>query len=415
MEYLHSSSVPVSKTELQVFHVPPTQTAIESSYEVEYRPTSSVDSGKSFEIQVQASDDFTDLQATMLHAYVSVTTKDGKALGASAKIKPIKNFANALFEQVDLFLGTVNTSQAHNMYHYQAWFEDELFRHPNPVDRGRMEEVNEETIKNKSFDLYYRLHLPLCEQDKLIINAVPMLFRFTKSADEFSLLKYDATDTNTYLIKLNYVSLHVKRVKLFPDAALSLLRGLNTSPAKYFITRNETRTFDIGANINVAAIENIFTGMLPRRVIVGFVKDIAFSGSLSHDPFKFEHFNINFLALYIDGTMIPSIPYTPNFSENIYMREYVNLYRYLNQDEGHPQMNISHSDFKESKALFAFDLTSDGSIGAENGTLSLIKRGIIRMQVKFSKSLDTPIKAIVFAQFDNYISIDANRNVNIDY
>uniref|UniRef100_A0A158P4S2 Uncharacterized protein n=1 Tax=Tetranychus urticae TaxID=32264 RepID=A0A158P4S2_TETUR len=415
MEYLHSSSVPVSKTELQIFHVPPTQTAIESSYEVEYRPTSSVESGKSFEIQVQASDDFTDLQATMLHVYVSVTTSDGKGLGDVNKIKPVKNFANALFEQVDLFLGTVNTSQAHNMYHYQAWFEDELFRHPNPADKGRMEDVDEDTMKKSSFDLYYRLHLPLCEQDKLIINAVPMLFRFTKSADNFPLLKYDATDAASYLLKINYVSLHIKRVKLFPDAALSLLKGLSMSPAKYFVTRNETRCFDIGANISVAAIENIFTGMLPRRIIIGFVNDLAFGGSITHDPFKFEHFSINYLALYVDGVMIPSIPYTPNFSDGIYMREYVNLYRYLNQDEGHPQMNITHADYADGKTLFAFDLTADGSIGAENGTLSLIRRGIIRMQVKFSKSLVKPIKAIIFAQFDNYIAIDANRNVSIDY
>ena len=412
MEYLHASSIPVSKSELEVFSITPTQTAIESSYEVEYRPNSSLDNGTSFEIHVPASDDFTDLQATMLHLLVSVQTEDGKSIGDVNKVKPVANFANALFEQIDLFLGSVNTSPANNMYHYQAWLEDELFRYPTHADAGRMEKPDEDRIKTRAFDLFFRLHLPLCEQDKLIMNAVPIAFRFTKSADGFALTR---SDDMKYKIKISYVSLHIQRVKLFPDAALSVIRGLETSPAKYFITRNETRCFSIGPNLCAAAVENVFSGILPRSVVIGFVDEAAFSGSLDTDPYVFKNYNINFLALYVDVNMLPSIPYTPNFSEKLCMREFVNLYRFMNQDEGHPQMNITFDQFKTNKTLFAFDLSPDGSIGAENGTLSLIRRGIIRLQIKFSATLNQPIKAIVFAQFDNLITIDENRNVTLDY
>ncbi|XP_053207038.1 uncharacterized protein F54H12.2-like [Panonychus citri] len=244
------------------------------------------------------------------------------------------------------------------------------------------------------------------------MSAVPIAFRFTKSSDGFALVR---SDDKKYKIKINYVSLHIKRVKLFPDAALSVIKGLETAPAKYFITRNETRCFTIGPNLSAAAVENVFSGILPRRVIIGFVDEAAFSGSYDDDPFIFKNYNINFLALYVDGNMIPSIPYTPNFTEGFCMREFVNLYRFMNQDEGHPQMQITYDQFKENRTLFAFDLSPDGSIGAENGTLSLIRRGIIRLQVKFSRSIAQPIKAIIFGQFDNLITIDENRTVTLDY
>lgn len=414
MEYLHESSFPVTKSELEIFTVPPTQTAIEASYEVEYRPSASLENGSTYEIHVPSSDDFTDLQATMLHIVASVvTSNNGRIL--EDKVQTVENFGNSLFEQIDLFLGTINTSQANNLYHYQSWFEDTFFRAPNKVDGGRMDGKEKNRILNQEFDLYFRIHLPLCEQDKLMLNNMPMTFRFTRSSESFPLIRVDDKDETSYKVKINSMSLHIKRIKLFPDTQLSLLNALQKSPAKYFITRNETRIFAIGNNMTAATVDNLFSGILPRRVIIGFVDEQSHTGTLDHNPYEFKSFNTNFIALYVDGNMIPSIPYTPNFQNKIYMREFVDLYRFFNQDEGHPQLDLSYEDYGKGKTLFAFDLSPDNSIGAENGTLSLVKRGVIRMSVKFSKTLTTPVKVVVFGQFDNLITVDRDRAVVLDY
>ena len=412
MEYLHESSLPASKSELQIFSVPPTQTAIESCYEVEYRPAASLESSNSYEINIPASEDFTDLAATMLHLVVSIKTKDNKALTAETGLEAVENFGNALFEQVDLALGTINTVQANNMYHYQSWFEDMFFKHPNDIDSGF--KTNQTNLSSSSFDLYFRLHSPLCEQDKLLINGVPLTFKFTKSNPGFALIK-KAADENDYNISFEKFSVHIKRVKLFPEAQKSIILGLEKAPAKYFITRNDVKSFSIPAGQSSASIENVFNGILPRRILIGVIKDISHSDLAKSDPFKFQPHNINYMALTVDGAMFPSIPYTPNFESKHYMREFVNLYRFFNQDEGIPQLNLSYEDYREKHTLFAFDLSPDGSIGAENGTLSLIKRGNIRLDIKFSASHLTHLKVIVFAQFDNLITIDKDRIVNLDY
>ena len=44
------------------------------------------------------------------------------------------------------------------------------------------------------------------------------------------------------------------------------------------------------------------------------------------------------------------------------MRDYVNLYRALNQGEGIPQIDLTYEQYKNNTILFAFDFGS--SLGA---------------------------------------------------
>ena len=404
MEYLHPSSLPSSKSELSIFTVPPTQVAIDSTYEVEYRPSASLESSKVHTIEVPASKDFTDLSETMLHLNFEIL--DAADIKVTTDVvKGVENFGNSLFDQVDFFIGTVNTSQATNMYHYQSYLEDLLFRHPTTADKGRYDSsVN---LKN-TMELYFRLHLPMCTQDKLLLNGLPLLFRFTRSKEKFPLL---CSSTIEYKIKITHLSLHMKRVKLFPDAQAGIISALKASPAKYFITRNDTKSFSLSKGVQTVNIENIFNGILPRRVIVGLVDEAAFAGNYK-DPYNFEHANITHISLNVDGVTHPSIPYQPNFPDNC-MREFVNLFRVLGQDEGVPQIEMSYATFKESKTLFAFDL--GGGLGAETGALSLLKRGAVRLEIRFKEATTKAYKIVFFGQFDNLITIDNDRLVTLDY
>ena len=407
MEYLHPSSTPASKSELSIFSVPPTQVAIESYYDVEYRPSASLESSSVHEVIVPASEDFTDLSQSMVHCSLEIQDSNGVSTEIA---KSVENFANSLFEQIDFFLGTINTSQATNMYHYQSYLEDLLFRHPTKADYGRLESA--QTLRGR-VDLYFRLHLPMCQQDRLLINGVPMIFRFTRSPDNFALHVTPKTSTPvTCKIKMRKLAVQLKRVKLFPDAQAGIISALNDSPAKYFIIRPEMKSFSIPKAILSATFENVFSGVLPRRVIIGFVDEAAFSGDINKDPYKFNDLNINQINLNVDGASIPNIPYTPSFPVNC-VREFVELYRVLGQDEGVPQLDLSFESYKDKTTLFAFDL--GGGLGGETGTLSLIRRGAVRVEVRMSTETSSSYKMIVFAQFDNLITIDKDRNVMLDY
>lgn len=409
MEYLHQSSMPASKSELSIFSIPPTQVAIDTHYEVDYRPAASLENGKTYELNIPSSEDFTDLSATMVHINLNILDDKGQIVNTENSVKLVSNFGNALFEQIDLILGTTNTSLANNMYHYQAYLENLLYRHPCEAEKG-VHDIETAVVPNKTYELYFRLNVPMCTQDKLLLSGVPIIFKFTRSTTHFPLI----SNTNTnYTIKINKFSLILRRVKLYPDAQVSILKTLEAFPAKYFITRSDTKGLTISKGVTNVTVENIFIGQLPKRIIIGFLDDKCLSGDIQKDPWKFEHFNINHICLNIDGVLYPSIPYTPNFEQTNAVREFVDLYRVLGQDDGVPQMKLSYEKYLKDTVLFAFDI--GGDLGAETGVLSLIKRGKVRLEIRFNKTLDKTIKAIIFGQYDNLITIDKDRQITIDY
>ncbi|XP_053214125.1 uncharacterized protein LOC128397421 [Panonychus citri] len=419
MDYLHHLSVPATKSELELFHVPPTQTAIESYYEVEYRPSATLDNAKNIDISIPASDDFTDLSETMIYVKLSLKTTTDTDVDIT-KVNICDGFAAALFEQIDFYLGSVNIGQSNNLYPYQAYIEDLLFGVPSKIDVSSgwdLTENRKDRIK-KPFDLYFRLHIPMCSQDNLLLNGVPMLVKLNRANIDFGLLKTPPTGTDpivNYKLTIQDLSITVRRVKLFSNVNLGIQEALEKGSSKYFITRNDMKSFIIPKSNTSISFESIFNGILPRRMIIGFVGDDFVNGKSVQGPFHFGNQDIKSISCAVNGNLIPTNSYNPDFENNLYMKEYVGLYRYLNQHEGVPMCAVSFKDYKEKYCLFAFDLSPDVTIGGETGTLSLLKRGNIKIEVKFKSATTYPIHMIVFAQFDNLVEIDKYRNVSIDW
>ena len=73
---------------------------------------------------------------------------------------------------------------------------------------------------------------------------------------------------------------------------------------------------------------------------------------------------------------------------------------------------MTRSDYSQGYTLFAFDLTPDH---CPEEHFELIKQGNLRVELHFAQPLANTVNLIIYAEFQNVIEIDANRNVLYDF
>ncbi|GFX52936.1 uncharacterized protein F54H12.2 [Trichonephila clavipes] len=156
-----------------------------------------------------------------------------------------------------------------------------------------------------------------------------------------------------------------------------------------------------------------FQAKCQKKLFVGCVDNEAFHGAFSKSPYEFRHFNLNVIGVYVDGQPVPHNPLELDFSKDQYIRAYQTLFvgtDRMGQDRG---IFISRKEYKDSNTLFGFNLSPDLCSSGEH--LSLIKHSNLRLELKFSKSLEQTVCVIVFAEFENLIEINKSRNILYDF
>jgi len=118
------------------------------------------------------------------------------------------------------------------------------------------------------------------------------------------------------------------------------------------------------------------------------------------------------ISVYSDGQQQYGIKPLTNFANELYARVYNTLFSGIGKvfkDEGN---GLDRTAFSKGYALYAFDLTPD--LG-EDDHFNLTKQGSVRLVLKFSEALNENVAVIAYAEFQNVIEIDRNRNVIYDF
>jgi hypothetical protein len=425
----------VLKSELDLFKSIPFQASVEKSQYVEYRPLAPVLPPSFAPIEfiiTSPSDDYVDLRETYIVATIKIVGSAGGNLPDTANDKycPVSNILHSMFRQVDLYLGDTLVSQSSDIYPYRAyldillnahhlakktWLQAGGFEKDKSGSMNAIQDRKKYYNESKKVSLAGKLHLDIAQQDKLILNALPIKIVLTKSSDSFSLLA-DTTVVQGATLQLEDIALFVRRVHVAPGILTAHQKALQQSRAKYPIVRVEVKVFSLTSGQSTFTIDNAWLGQLPRKVVIGFVDSNAYVGDYTKNPFNFANFKLNYLVCTVNGEMVPVKPYQPDYENSIYGREYFNLYLNTCQTHGGDvATTITFDEFKDGYALYAFDLSQDQSLGCGDGYVNITKRGTLKIDVHFKNSLANPLKAVCYAEFDNVIEIDSNREVTTDY
>ena len=423
------------KSELDLFSRPLIQTSIEDGKWIEHHPIASITDDGPLEFFVSGSgEDYVDLANTYLYIQAKIVNSDGTDLGNDDIAAPVNNWLHSLFSQVDVSLNETLITPSSQTYAFRAyienlisygedakktqlgsvlWFKDTKTKMDSLVlaENTGLKSRNEYTKASKTVDMMGRLHVDLFHQDRYLLNNVDMKLRLIRSRDVFSLMTNVTTALASAKVKIIQAALYVRKTKLNSTIQVAHSKVLEKNTVKYPVRRVDCKVFTVSQGSRSVNQENVFLGQLPKRVVIGMVDNDAFNGAFDKNPFNFKHNDLNFLALYVDGQQVPSKPLKPDFTNALFVRSYVNLFSAtgkMNEDEGNA---ITRDEFANGYSLFAFDLTPDLSEGHN----SLIKRGNLRIEMQFAKSLPTTTNIVVYAEFDNLIEIDRSRNVLFDY
>lgn len=419
------------KSEFMAHAVPPTQSSIESTRVVEYSPVSALNDkpGSLIEFSVPPSaEEFIDLDETYIQVKMSYSAKTTSGTTVTdtpqANISPTNNLLHCLFSKVELTVGHHCVNPNSIYYPYRAYIETLLGYSREAKETflsaaGWMSQSDEDLTKvnaergkkwgiKKEFTLYGKLFLDLSGQDKLLLNATPLRLTLQVNKPEFAFL-CDVADTKV-TFSLKDVKLHVLKKKATAAQMDITKRMLEKASAKYSVRRIEVRNHLVTTGTSSVSLDNVFSGTLPSRMIIGLVQNDALTGTLAKNPFNFEHFDLNHASVIVNGDEVPRVPYRPDFAADIYQREFFELFHGISKLHPHPKCYLTEAMYKSGHTLLCFNLTADGS-DISHGHFNPLRRGTARVDLKFAKPLPSVTSVIVFAEFDGIITIDKDRNV----
>ena len=433
---VHKDTNDCSSSSLDLFLLPPTQSSFQKDKSIDYHPITSLSDGRQIEFKVSGSGkEFLDLARSYLYLKVKVSKTDGSNLDGASKV----GFANypiaSLFNQVDVILGGKLISSATNTYAHRSILEVLLNYDKEAAESqlgcglfrkdtaGQMEEMDisadpvlntglgtrsEWTKTSKTVELQGRIHSDLFNQEKLILNGVDLTVKLHRHKPEFCLLSADIAPA--YKIIIVDTILYVKKVELTPSVFNAINTVLNDKNAQYAITRTTPKIFTVLRGQQSQHIDNAFLGEIPKRIAVCMMDNDSYNGNYKENSFNFQHYksdsNRN-ISQWRRGPI--QAAETQLWWQTV--TAYNTLFSGTGKLHGNSGSIIKREDYSEGYTIIVADLTpfeiGDNFDLKEEGTLSI--------DLVFKSPLTATINVLVYAEYDNVIEIDSNRNVIKDW
>lgn len=423
-----------SKSELDLFTVPPTQTSIEEGFYDNIEAPNSFDKSDTIRFEIPGdSRHYLNLSETELHIVGRICKKTDttKGFDAQSKIGPVNNFLHSLFSQIEIGINNTPIENTNTTYPYKAYFnnllgynkqEKKSFLYGDKFIKDTSEHFNnlvvegndvknigfierrKEFLNNKAVQLQGKLHCDIFNLSHYMINSISLQIKLTKSNSKFYLLG-DINDE--FIFFFDECHLRIRRQVISPSvmAAQALTNEMHTF--KYPIKRVVLKSFVIPHKSTRFTMTNICQGVMPRRVLCAFVKTTAMDGALNENPFEFLAFNVNHLALKINSKSLPfSAGLDLDYDNNKYLDGYRSLLKISRE------LDITYEEFKSGYAIYAFDLNPD-ICSPEH--YSLLEDGTMDLDVRVLKAYEESVTLISYLEYDNLLEINKHRLVTFDY
>ncbi|XP_033725179.1 uncharacterized protein F54H12.2-like [Pecten maximus] len=374
------------------------------------------------------------MKNSLVYSKIKITKADGSAISTTEDIGPVNFLLPALFSQVDVTLQGRTVVSTTSNYAYKAYIQT-LLKYGtdaktsqlttqlwNKDTDGEMNDTDVRTGNNlalleraelfeggKSVDLEGPIFHDLFRMDRYLLNQVNVNVKMYRSKPEFCLLS--GTQTPDYKIEFEDIRLRIAKVKVNPAVIYAQSQALTTTTAKYPFTETVLKHITLPAGGTSFTYDNIFQGMRPNFVTIGFVDATAITGAYDQNPWFFQPFNLTSIGLYVDGIPVGGntikIDYNATTGQTtipVLRNMFKTTGRWL-YDCG---LEINRESISNGYSLYSFNLEP---IFQGSQYLTLLKQGNVRLEVTFGSTLPKTISCIVYAEYPGYFEINAARDI----
>jgi hypothetical protein len=358
-------------------------------------------------------------------------------LEASDRVAPINLLGKTFLKQVTVLVNGKQGFDSGDLYGYRTYLETELnygsdakgtileaAGYAKDTPSESINTINntgwakrEQLYKNGQVELMAPLHCDLFISDRLMVSNTELTVEIHRNSDKFLLMALtQGTGTDpapTYKLQIDDMKWYIRKLQVMDSIHLSLESVLNRTPAKYPLRRISMTNHFVAAGRQSVPATPIFNGQLPRRLVIGFVKENAFFGDFGLSPFEFGNNHVRSIQIEAGGQLFPRSPLKTNFSTNQYTRAYVQMLEGLGFADENKGNHINMKEYKNSSCLFVFDLTPEETDASH---WQLLREGAVVVHCDFQKAVEGQgLEMIIYGEFDNLALIDRTRTIHYDY
>ncbi|KAF7639687.1 hypothetical protein Mgra_00001011 [Meloidogyne graminicola] len=421
---------------LSFFETPNTNVSVSSSSVIELLTLNPVNITP-YHFKIHASTNYIDLAKCYIFTELKITKedKDGKlvSLEATDNVACCQLIGHTLWKNCRISINGTQIFEGNSLMAYKSIFDYEL-TYPQGVknsylsaagyyDDGdiNLKGVGFETRKSlfssspqNSAQFIAKLDVDICNQPRYLVNQCEVDIELLPNDSNFLLIAPNNINKIKYHLEVLACKLYVKKIELMDSLAFDISKKLEMKPARYPMRKTSLKSLFISEN-RTEFNANLWADQVPRRVILGMVKNIDFVGSQDAHPFNFQHFDLRDISITAGGITFPAAPYSLDFPKGKFCRIFHDMQEAIGYAGSLESNGISMERFSSGGyCILAFNLTNSQE---DNGpeTFDLIKNGTTSIKLTFNKPIPTGgVVLIAMGEVDSLLLLDRNRTITSD-
>jgi hypothetical protein len=417
---------------LDLFQIPPTNVSVSSAKVFEIL-TSNPLNDPPYHFKIHSSDNYIDPTKIFLFSefrIIKIIEGVETVLGDADKVAPIQLLGNTFIKDLRVRIQGQDVFNSNSLMAYKSYLTHELSysteaKKSHLTAAGYTNDELDPSLeagpgfeariarysKSKKVQLMSKLDADIFNQQLYLISHLGMDITITPNDGNFLLISQ--TPGVQYKLELLDLRLYVKKVSLLDGLALDITRKLDTSkPVRYPIRKSMMKSMFISAG-RFEFSANLFEEQIPRRIILGLVKNSNYVGDVTKSPFNFQHYNVREISIIANGRVYPQTPFVLDYDNGRYVRAFHDTQEAIGLVNTSGGNGISYERFGKTHCIYVFNLTNSGD--DQGGVFDLLRNGSTAVSIKFSKAVENSgIMLVAFAEVDSIVMIDKYRHVTTD-